>query len=134
MASKMSPRRSAAEAMLEKMGGMPGGGDEEMAPEPDAGPSPMPEEGAPPMPEDAQMAPPEGDQGMDLDSALAGVESAVQGLPEDAAKEIRTHLEAIRDIASGGGGGMPESEGLPPAAEATAPPEAPDSGLEKMPL
>jgi hypothetical protein len=135
MAREQSPRRSAAEELLKKMGGggAPPMEDEEMAP------PPMPEEGMPPMPEEGgeMMPPPEGGGGeMDLDSALAGVEAAMSGLPEDAAKEVRMHLEAIRSIAAGGGemppeGGMPEES---PIAPDSIPPQAPDGGMENMPV
>ncbi len=128
-----SPRKSAAQSILEQMG---------------AGGGAMPEEGLPsmgeeeaPLPDEAAgMVPPASDQGMDLESALAGVEAALPGLPEDAAKEIRTHLEAIRDIASREPG-MADSanetdiqDDMPPPPDSTMPPEAPDSGLEKLPL
>ena len=138
MAPKMSSRRSAAESLLQQMGGgTPLPEEDEMAPGPEEAMPPMPEEGMmPPMPEGGgEMPPPEEGQGMDFESALAGLEASLHGMPEDAAKEIRTHLEAIRDIASGGGAGMaPEGEELPPAPESTTPPEAPDAGLEKLPL
>jgi len=67
------------EGLAEGAEGMPPGGPEEAAPMP---------------PDDGGGAP------MDLDAALAGVEASLQGMPEDAAREIRTHLEAIKDIAS----------------------------------
>ncbi len=57
------------------------------------GPMPPPD-GAP------QDAPAETGGGQDLDTALAGVEASIQGMSEDSAREIRTHLEAIKDIAS----------------------------------
>lgn len=133
MARNYSPRKSAAEAMLSQMGGAMPMEDEEMAP-------PESPEVEAPLPEEGEMAPPASEQGIDLESALAGVEAALSGLSEDVAQEVRTHLEAIRDIASREPG-MAESanetdirEELPPAPESTQPPEAPDGGMEKLPL
>lgn len=144
---KPSTRRSAAEAILSKMsGGAPPPEDDELAPgaEEDAGAGPMPP--PPEMSEDAGPAPvsgedmpaaPEGAPGdMDIEGALAGVEAATQGLPEEAAKEVRTHIEAIKDIVASAGGGGPaeQPEGpMPQATESTLPPETSDSGLEKLP-
>ena len=147
MALERGIRRSAAEELLKKMGG--GGApppmmdDEEMMPPPDEGgemaPPPSPDEEIP-LPEDGMAPPAESDQGMDMESALAGVESALVGLSEDTAKEIRTHLEAIRDIASREPG-MAEAanetdirEEMPPPPDSTTPPESPDMGMEKLPL
>lgn len=80
-----------------------------------ASPEPMPDEGAP-MPPDAGGAP-------DLDTALAGVEGALEGMPPEAAEEIRTHLNAIREIAAQGGGAPPEAMPMDPGAMAgEAPP------------
>lgn len=58
------------------------------------GPPMPPMEGAP------EEMPAEAGGAQDLDSALAGVEAALTGMSDDAAREIRTHLEAIKDIAS----------------------------------
>lgn len=68
-------------------------------------------EGLPPeagLPEEAglEAAPP----AVDLESALAGVEAAIEGEAPEKAEEIRTHLNAIREIAAGGA----EGEGGPP--------------------
>jgi hypothetical protein len=100
-------------------GGMPG----EMPAEEDA----MPPGGE--MPPEAGMegAPPEP---MDLESALGGVETALEGLAPEAAEEIRTHLNAIREIAATGGGAppleeMPPMEGAPPAPDGGASAGAP---------
>lgn len=58
----------------------------------------------------------------DLDTALAGVEASLEGMPPETAEEIRTHLNAIRELAASGGGAppmdMPGAEGLPPGPEA----------------
>lgn len=128
----MSSRRSAAESLLSQLGG--GMSDPEAEND-----IPMPDQEIP-LPEDGQMVPPGSEDGMDLEGALAGVEAALAGLSEDAAKEIRTHMEAIRDIASREPG-MAESQNesdirseLPPAPEASMTPESPDAGLEKLPL
>jgi hypothetical protein len=78
-----------------------------------------------------EMAPPQPDA--DIDTALAGIEGAIQGYSKEAQTEIRTHLEAIRTIASTEGG---EAE-APVSDEALAgavPPEgdmpAPELGME----
>lgn len=127
-----SSRRSAAESLLEKMGGAMGSPEEED----EFAPPPM-DEGAP-MPEGGEgLPPPPSEEGVDLEGALAGVEAAMEGLPEDVAKEVRTHLEAIRDITSGGSGmaEAPPEEGkdLPPAPDAMMPPEM-GGGMEKLPV
>lgn len=84
-------------------------------------------EGLPPGgPEEAPPPPDDGGGAVDLDSALAGVEAALQGMPEDAAREIRTHLEAIKDIASQTQGAMQ------PSGSDSEPPQdipSPDSGM-----
>ena len=102
-------------------GGMPG----EMPAEEGA----MPPEGMPPegeMPPEAGMEEP---QPMDLESALGGVETALEGLAPEAAEEIRTHLNAIREIAATGAGAPPEEmspmEGAPPAPDGGASAGAP---------
>lgn len=80
-----------------------------------ASPEPMPDEGAP-MPEEGGAP--------DLDTALAGVEGALEGMPPEAAEEIRTHLNAIREIAAQGGGAPPAAMPMdagPMAGEAPPP-------------
>jgi hypothetical protein len=67
-------------------------------------------------PEEAGEAP-------DIDSALSGVEAAIQGFSEDAAREIRTHIEAIKDIASKEDGGSGPSQDSP----LSTPPDMPTS-------
>lgn len=85
------------------------------------GPPPeMPDEGAPP---EAGGMPPEP---MDLEGALAGVDSALQGMPPEQAEEIRVHLNAIRDIAAGGAGGAPPMDAAG-AAPGGVPGEVPPS-------
>ena len=66
--------------------GMVGGGGGGAGAPADMG-MPSPDEAAPPQPPD-------------LESALAGVESAVEGMDPKMGDEIRTHLNAIREIAS----------------------------------
>ncbi len=71
---------------------------------------PMAALGMPPMdpaamggmpPEDPAMAAPE--QGPDLEGSLAGIEEALLGtIDEKAMAEVRSHVEAIREIAQGG--------------------------------
>lgn len=61
------------------------------------------------MPPEGGMMPPDGGMGaqdpsQDLDAALGSVESSLEGLPPEAAEEIRQHLNAIKEIAAGGGG------------------------------
>ena len=90
----MDPRGMAADQLLSAMGG---GG--EMAPPPEEA---MGEEGAALAGGEAEA--------MDLETALAGVDAALEGMGESTAKEIRTHLEAIRDIASREPGANPEDE------------------------
>jgi len=74
-------------------------------------------------PEMGGMAPEEAvDVGgpVDLETALDGVEQALVGLGEDVVSEIRIHLNAIRDIASQGGGVASEEvapEQAPPVPE-----------------
>ena len=53
----------------------------------------------------------------DIDSALAGVEGALEGLDPEVAEEVRNHLNAIRELVSSGGTGS----ALPPEAQAQAP-------------
>lgn len=110
--AKIKPRGKAAEMLLE---GMPE--EDPASSQPSAPPAP-PMEGMPEQsemaPEDPSMPPPDagmppgGPEGApeapDIDSALSGVEAAIQGFSEDAAREIRTHIEAIKDIASKEGG------------------------------
>lgn len=90
----MDPRGMAADQLLSAMGG--------------GGEAPMPPEGAMGA-EDAALAGEEAGA-MDLQSALAGVDAAIQGMGESTAKEIRSHIEAIRDIASREPGSNPEEE------------------------
>lgn len=81
---------------------------------PPGGEEPMPEE----MPVDEMGGmPPEP---MDLESSLAGVEGALEGLAPEAAEEIRTHLNAIREIAAQAG-----TQQQAPPEEAPPSPEAP---------
>jgi len=110
-------RAQAATGGMRGGGGMPPpppGEDPAMAEEP---PMPMDEmtadEGAmPPMPE--EMGP------GDLDSVLAGIEPAIADLSPEAQEEIRSHINAIRDIAAGG-----EEAAEPPMPEGEMPPEEP---------
>lgn len=104
----MGPRGMAADQLLAAMGG--GGGGE----------APMPPEEAGVGGDDAALAGEEAGA-MDLETALAGVDAAIEGMGESIAKEIRTHLEAIRDIASR----EPEGAGEPAPADAEAVPEMP---------
>lgn len=76
-----------------------------------------PDAGMPPQGPDEEMA--EG-QPQDLDTALGGVENALDGLPPEAADEIRVHLNAIKEIAAKAGK-TPEMEAK---GEPTANPEA----------
>lgn len=86
-----------------------GAGGEEMPPPlpgGDGGMPPMPEEGGPP----------------DIDMALANVEASLEGLSPEVQEEVRTHLNAIRDLV--GGSEAPPSEEPPPVddvAEAMPP-------------
>lgn len=110
----MDPRGMAADQLLAAMGG---GGD---APPP----------GGEEMPaQDAALAGEEAGA-MDLETALAGVDSAINGMDETIVREIRTHIEAIRDIASREPGSSPEGEA--PADEGM-PPEAPSEDLGASP-
>ena len=89
-------------------GGAPPGGEE-----------PMPEE----MPVDEMGGMPPGPA--DLDTALGGVEGALEGMPPEAAEEIRTHLNAIREIAAKAGTQQAPPEEAQPTPEA---PPQPDGG------
>jgi hypothetical protein len=97
------------------LGGMGGGAPGEMPPEEGA----MPPGGEMPPGEEGMEAP----QPPDLDTALGGVETALEGLPPEAAEEIRIHLNAIREIAASGGGAPPTE---PPPMEGAMP--MPDAG------
>jgi hypothetical protein len=96
----MGPRGSAAEQLLSSLGG---GGGGEMEP-------PMPEEGA--VEQEAALAGEEAGA-MDLETALAGVDAALEGMGEDVAREVRSHIEAIREIASRESGEAPAPEEAP---------------------
>lgn len=111
-------------------GGMRGGG----APPP-MGPEGAPEEMPPEMMAEEGAPPP--DEGMgepgDLDTALAGIESAIAELSPEAQEEIRSHINAIRDIAAGGEGEAAPEE-MPPAPEAPIEePPAPKSSESQIP-
>ena len=111
----MGPRGDAAMKMLGALGG--GGAGEEM---PD-------ETGMPGMGDEAALSG-EALEAGGIEDALAGVEAALSTLSEGAANEIRSHLEAIRDIASR----EPQNKELPadPMADAAVPPVAPDAPVE----
>ena len=84
--------------------------------------SPMPG-GMPPM-DPAMMGgmPPEGAPpggGGDIESALATIESSLAGAPPDKAEEIRSHINAIRDISAS----MAGAEQPPPTEEETPNPD-----------
>ena len=96
-------RSQAAQSMIGGMGGAP----EEMIPPEMAGE----EMAAPPAP--------------DLESSLAGVEAAIEGMEPTQAEEIRTHLNAIREVAAREGAEAPE-EAL---AEEAAMDVGPDAGI-----
>lgn len=101
---------------------MGGGG---MPPPPPGAGGPAEGPGGPPMPEDGMDA----GQPQDLDTALGSVEASLEGLPPEAAEEIREHLNAIREIAAGGGGKAPDEAGKDTGMNAdtssTPPPVAP---------
>ena len=75
-------------------------------------------------------------EGADLDSALAQVESAVEGINPDLADKVREHLNAIREIVSSEPAAAPQDQGAPPpeamgpdAGIAAAAPSAPTKGM-----
>ena len=105
----MDPRGMAAEQLLSSLGG--------------GGEAPPMEEA--PMEQEAALAGEEAGA-MDLESALAGVDAALEGMGESTVREIRNHLEAIRDIASREGGGEETEAAL---EEAGVPMDVPDGGL-----
>jgi hypothetical protein len=79
----------------------------------------MPPEGMP-----GEEMPPEEGQPQDLDTALGTVENALEGLPPEAAEEIRIHLNAIREVAAKAGatgGAMPGMEAAAPEPAGAAP-------------
>lgn len=87
---------------------------------PPPGDMPM-DEGMPPQGPEEEMA--EGGP-QDLDTALGGVENALEGLPPEAGEEIRIHLNAIREIAAKAGatgGTMPGQEAAAPEPAGAAP-------------
>lgn len=117
----MNPRSMAADKLLAGLGGDPmggGGGD------------------LPPMMEEEAALPQEDAGAGGIDAALAGVEAAIADLPEESAREIRTHMEAIRDIASREPQAekdmMGAEEGLEQAAADVPPPATPPD--EEMPV
>lgn len=78
----------------------------------------------PPEPMPGEEMPPEEGQPQDLDTALGGVENALEGLPPEAGEEIRVHLNAIREIAAKAGatgGAMQEPAAPEPAGAAPLP-------------
>lgn len=134
--AKTMPRSKAADKLLQ---GMP-----EEDPTVEAPSAQQAQEAMPPMPDgmmdqtpmpppDAGAPPVEGLEGAsgeapDIDSALSGVEAAIQGYSEDASREIRTHLEAIKDIASREDGQEESREQLESTQDPTqAPPDMPSS-------
>jgi len=88
---ELAPPEGAPDLAALLGGGAPG----ELPPDEGAPPDPA-LEGEEPMPEELPGPP-------DLDTALAGVEGALEGMSPEAAEEIRTHLNAIREIAARGG-------------------------------
>lgn len=121
---EMPPEEGGAPPDLASLlgGAMPG----EMPAEEGALPPQAPMPGEEGMPGEGEMEPP---QPPDLETALGGVETALEGLPPESAEEIRTHLNAIREIAaSGGAGAMPMGE--PPPMEGATP--MPDGGAGAM--
>ncbi len=88
------------------------------------GPPPAPGEQMAPMPDD-EAAEGEG-RPQDLDTALGGVENCLEGLPPEAAEEIRVHLNAIREIASKTGApAAPDQKQQPPGGN--------DAGMDALP-
>jgi hypothetical protein len=116
----MGPRGSAAEQLLASLGGG-GGGMEE---------PPMPEE-AGAVEQEAALAGEEAGA-MDLETALAGVDAALEGMGEDVAREVRSHIEAIRDIASRESGEAPAEEEMPAEGMAAEAPEMPGADSPLM--
>ena len=93
-----------------------GGGAPEEAPMEEAPPE---EGGGPPM---EAAGPP------DLDTALGGVEGALEGMPPEVAEEIRVHLNAIRELAAQGAPPMEPPMEAPPAEGAMPLPDGGASG------
>lgn len=81
------------------------------------------EEGAGMPPEELMAEEASAPPAMDLEGALAGVEAAIEGEAPEKAEEIRVHLNAIREIAGGGGEEAPPEAGLEELAEDTPPGE-----------
>lgn len=115
--------RSEAAGKMKRKGGPPPPPPEELELPPEA--MEGEEGGMPPVPPGAEMMPPEdgGGEGDEIEVALAGVESALGGLPPEAQEEARMHLNAIRELASGG---APPPEELPAEGEMPAP--GPETG------
>jgi len=69
--------------------------------------------GAPPMDPAAMEAPPTEEMpGGDIESGIAMIEGALTGAPPDKAEEIRSHLNALREISASMG-----TEAAPPEEE-----------------
>jgi hypothetical protein len=142
------PRGAAAAKLLkglpeedEEMVGAPdapqsGASEAPSAPQAAAGPEPDGDEAAMPPDLGAMMPPPGGPEGappapdegsgMDIETALAGVEASIDGFSDDAAREIRTHLEAIRDIAGKEGALGGDDKALPADQELAGTPSESD--------
>ena len=120
--ARKDPRGDAAAQMMESLGG---GGDMPPMEDDMGGPPPMDA----PAPEGPEMG------GGGIEAALAAVEAELAGLGEADAREVRTHLEAIREITSREGGAPAPSEDLGAMMDAPPGPEAgaePPMGLEEQ--
>ena len=95
---------------------------------PDGGPSPDAEAGLPPDAAGLEAPP------VDLEGALSSVESATETMNPDDAEEIRTHVNAIREIAARSEEGQepPPTGNEPPTPledQAGSPPSLPPPGM-----
>jgi len=104
----------------------------EMPPEEAIAGEATPEELPPELAGGGETMPEEGPA--DIDMALANVEAAIEALEPQVQEEVRTHLNAIRDLVGEGGGSAEEA---PPAQEGGSPadlivPPAPKSSEVQM--
>ena len=144
MAGKLSDLMSRAKAAgkMSKKGGLPPEEEEmpiseppmEMPPEEALAGEAPPEELPPELAGGGEEMPAPEEGPADIDMALANVEAAIEALEPQVQEEVRTHLNAIRDLVGEGGGSAEEAPPMPeggPPADLVVPP-APKSSEVQM--